>query len=161
MRTVVVHDHIDSFVLRHSSLVPDESEELPREYLVSGLVQLIDERARHAITKTAEYCNAREARTGNRNFHVMALRHVSRRGPSPGVHCSLVHVAEMDPCLDQPSQFNYEVPAISQPWGRLEMLVPVVRHPPCNIVTSIELTESSDMNCNVVISFDGGYPLLQ
>jgi hypothetical protein len=67
----------------------------------------------------------------------------------------------MDPCLDQTRQLNYEVPAISQPGGRLDMLVPVVCHPPGYIVPSIELAESSDMNCNVVISFDGGYPLLQ
>ena len=67
----------------------------------------------------------------------------------------------MDPCLDQPSQLNHEIAAISQPRGRLDMLIPVVCHPPCDIVPSIELAQSSDVNRNCEISFDGGYPLPQ
>ena len=86
MRTVVVHDHVNSFIAWHSSLVLDLSQELPRCYLVSGLVQLIDEVALHAVTKTAKHSNAREARTGNRYGYVVAPGHVSRGGPSPGVH---------------------------------------------------------------------------
>ena len=86
MRTVVVHDYINYFVSRYSSLFSDETEELPCCYLVSGLVQLIDEVALHAVTKTAEHSNAREACTGNRNRDIVAPGHVSRGGPRPGVH---------------------------------------------------------------------------
>ena len=77
VRTVVVHDYRDRFVLRHSSFSPNKSEELPCCYLVSGLVQLIDEVALHAVTKTAKHSNAREARTGNRYGYVVAPGHVS------------------------------------------------------------------------------------
>ena len=86
MRTVVVHDYIYYFFARYSSLFSDETEELPCCYLVSGLVQLIDEVALHAVTKTAEHSNAREACTGNRNGDIVAPGHVSRGGPRPGVH---------------------------------------------------------------------------
>ena len=84
--TVVVHDYINRFVSQHSSFSPNKSEELSCCYLVSGLVQLIDEVALHAVAKTAEHSNAREACAGNRNGDIVAPGHVSRGGPSPGVH---------------------------------------------------------------------------
>ena len=158
---VIVHDQIDWLTRRQSGFVPDLLKKHSHADLVSRLVELVDEAARHAVADAAEDSYAREAGARNCDSDRAAPGHVGRGWLGSGVHRSLVDVAERDLVLDQLRKLDYERQSVLQPRGGPDMLIPVAGTPQGGSIACVELPKSRMMYFDVEFFLNFAHFLLK
>ena len=95
MGAVVVHHQVNNVSWLKERLLPDCSQEELHVFAVCRFAELVHKAAWHAIPNTAINRNTREPAAGQCHFDRLVFVHIRGRRFIPGVHRSLVHIAEV------------------------------------------------------------------